>query len=331
MQIHTPPIGINKQAEARKAGFEFEYAKLKLDDSATILAGIFPGEIEQVHPHHYILHNAQWGDFDLKLDVLWMQKLSEQVAESPPGENKWAEAVTDYLSPVLSSFMPYEIVTPPLTLDQIPKLDTLCRRLAEAGARDTEASPFYAFGMHINPDLPAIPLASLHRYLMAFVLLQEWLMEENHVDVTRRLSPYIHLFGEDYRQHILRPSYHPDIETLIDDYLAYNPSRNRALDMLPLFAYIDEARVRKIVKDEHVKARPAFHYRLPNCNLENPSWSVVHDWNLWIEVERLAEDKARLITLRDAYLNWSQRPLGNLLEKWVDEVRKFYHPRLVYA
>jgi hypothetical protein len=32
----------------------------------------------------------------------------------------------------------------------------------------------------------------------------------------------------------------PDLDTLIDDYLEYNPTRNRALDFLPLFLHLDE-------------------------------------------------------------------------------------------
>ncbi|OBX33760.1 putative amidoligase enzyme [Halomonas elongata] len=38
---------------------------------------------------------------------------------------------------------------------------------------------------------------------------------------------------------MLDPDYQPDLRTLIDDYLEYNPTRNRELDLLPLFAYLD--------------------------------------------------------------------------------------------
>ena len=38
---------------------------------------------------------------------------------------------------------------------------------------------------------------------------------------------------------MLDAGYGPDLGALIDDYLAANPTRNRALDLLPLFAELD--------------------------------------------------------------------------------------------
>src|SRR3546814_9457337 len=43
--------------------------------------------------------------------------------------------------------------------------------------------------------------------------------------------------------------------------------------------------------DELIKARPTFHYRLPNARLADPQWSIVREWNLWVRVERLAHDR----------------------------------------
>jgi hypothetical protein len=45
---------------------------------------------------------------------------------------------------------------------------------------------------------------------------------------------------------------------------------------------------------ENVRPRPTFHYRLPNCLVDDPSWSFALEWNRWVEVERLAEDPVRL-------------------------------------
>ena len=68
-------------------------------------------------------------------------------------------------------------------------------------------------------------------------------------------------------------------ELFIDDYLVENASRNRALDMLPVFAYLDEARIRAAVSDGLIKARPTLHYRLPNCEIEQPGWDLHPAWN----------------------------------------------------
>ena len=37
-----------------------------------------------------------------------------------------------------------------------------------------------------------------------------------------------------------------------------------------------------------VSGRPAFHYRLPDCKINVPGWSVATAWNQWVFVERLA-------------------------------------------
>jgi hypothetical protein len=39
-----------------------------------------------------------------------------------------------------------------------------------------------------------------------------------------------------------------------------------------------------------VNARPTFHYRLPNCEIERGDWCLSESWNLWCVVEALAED-----------------------------------------
>jgi hypothetical protein len=89
---------------------------------------------------------------------------------------------------------------------------------------------------------------------------------------------------------------------LIDDYLAWNPTRDRELDMLPLFAHLDPDRVARGASRHKVKARPAFHYRLPDSRIDEPGWGVVLDWNRWVQVERLAADRARLDAMAGAWL-----------------------------
>lgn len=96
-------------------------------------------------------------------------------------------------------------------------------------------------------------------------------------------------------QHILQPGYRPDIARLIDDYLRLTPTRNRPLDLLPLFAHIDEDRVMSApVETRLVNPRPAFHYRLPDCRIDDPGWSLALAWDHWVAIERLAADSVRL-------------------------------------
>jgi hypothetical protein len=71
--------------------------------------------------------------------------------------------------------------------------------------------------------------------------------------------------------------------------------------MLPLFTHLDEARVRAVVDDDRINARPTFHYRLPNCDIDNPGWNLDHPWQLWLEVEKLSNDESRLQEFCAAY------------------------------
>ena len=64
-------------------------------------------------------------------------------------------------------------------------------------------------------------------------------------------------------------------DRLIDDYVRFNPTRNRPLDMLPVLACLDRERTLAAVEDPHLtKPRPAFHYRMPNSLLDEPDWRV---------------------------------------------------------
>jgi hypothetical protein len=117
---------------------------------------------------------------------------------------------------------------------------------------------------------------------------------------------------------ILNTNYKPTISSLINDYLEYNPTRNRALDMLPLFAYIDKEQVLNRVDSKLIKARPTFHYRLPNCDMDNPDWSLAHPWSLWLKVEQLANNKPLLETFVEEFREDYQRFTRAIDNKWVD-------------
>ena len=61
-------------------------------------------------------------------------------------------------------------------------------------------------------------------------------------DSTRAPLGFADPFPIEYARLLAAPDYWPDIPSLIDDYLAFNPTRNRDLDMLPLLLHFDEAR-----------------------------------------------------------------------------------------
>lgn len=83
----------------------------------------------------------------------------------------------------------------------------------------------------------------------------------------------------------------------MDDYLASNAGRKRALNMLPIFAWLDRERVMASIADYRVKARPTLYCRLPNCGIEKPHWDLRPSWAHWRVVEDLAADQNNLIDL----------------------------------
>jgi hypothetical protein len=213
--------------------------------------------------------------------------------------------------------VPIEIGTPPIPIDQLERLDELRQRLHEARARGTRASILYAFGFHINPELPSEDPGVIRDFLRAFLLLYPWMKDRAEVDLTRRVSPYINAFPDDYARLILQPNYPASRETLIDDYLDHNPTRNRPLDMLPVLSHLDRDRVMRRVEDPHlVKPRPAFHYRLPNCMLDEPDWRIAREWNTWVAVERLANDPQRLAEMSRDYLHADRQSFKPFIDKW---------------
>jgi len=203
---------------------------------------------------------------------------------------------------VLRHWIPTEIVAPPIPWHELAVLDGLVDRLRTEGARGTSASPVYGFAVQLNPEVAATDADHLRRHLQAYLLASDWLRRQVDVDLLRLLLPFVERFPLPYAAHVLAPDYRPDLGGLIDDYLAFNPTRNRELDLLPLFLWLDPDRVTARVSDVRVKARPTFHYRLPNAALEDRTWSIVLEWNRWVRVERLAHDPDRLARMARDWL-----------------------------
>ena len=230
--------------------------------------------------------------------------------------------------------IPCEVVTEPIPLSDLNKLDTLINTLNTLGAEGTQDSLIYAFGLHINPSIPERSSTTLKRYIQAFLLLYTWICDSSEIDITRRfLTKYIDPFPQDYMNLALDNNYRPDCSSLIDDYLIHNPTRNRALDMLPIFFEMDSKKVLAgISEDERklVKGRPAFHYRLPDCKINEAGWSAAAAWNRWVYVETLAADAELLGELIDAWracnatfsmtpkTNWAMRLTTILSQKFLE-------------
>jgi hypothetical protein len=318
--FQLPPQTLNARGRLRRAGFEFEFAGLTLDASADVVRGVFGGVVENVSPSVRKVQGTEFGDFSIEIDSSVVKDKRYQEAMRAIGlspENWNTDRIELALMGILSTWVPFEIGTPPLPMDQLQQVDRLRERLCEAGAKGTRTSFRYAFGMHINPELPSDDPASIRDHLRAFLLLQPWLQQRVEVDLTRKVMPFINPFPVAYTRRLLQADYPASADRLIDDYLEHNPTRNRPLDLLPVLAHLDADRVKSRVEDPHlVKARPAYHYRLPNCLIDEPDWSIAREWNTWVAVERLATDEARLAEMSRDYLEADELSVRPFLDKW---------------
>jgi hypothetical protein len=307
--FQLPPIVHNARGAMRKVGFELEYAGLSLEAAATIVQHVFGGRHVVESPSVQRVASTRFGTFKLEIDS---SLLKERKYEQPlraigiePDDLGGSHRVERTLAKLFAvAGVPYEIVSPPMPMNDLTSIDELRRLLSQNDAAGTRKRLWYAFGMHINPEIPSDDAGQLRDYLRAFLLLYPWLKKRVKVDLARSLSPYINAFPEVYVRLVLQPDYPADAGRLTDDYLAHNPTRNRPLDMLPVLCHLNEGRVMDRVEDKHlVKARPAFHYRLPNCLVDEPDWTLAREWNTWVAVEHLANDHDRLAAVSRAYLD----------------------------
>jgi hypothetical protein len=322
-----PPLQTNAKGDTRKVGFELEYSGLTLEKSAALVMKRVGGRVDVVNPYHYKIRDTEFGTFTLVLDFQFLvesglQKWLHTIGLDQALEPDTIEALERFIATLSETVVPFEVSTPPLPLDRLEVIEAIKEELRRHGAMGTKADPFYAFGFHINPEAARITVDDILRTLRAFFLLYDYLVEVIQPDMTRRLTPYIDPFDADYVQMVLDPGYDPTMVQLIDDYLAYNPTRNRALDLLPLLAYIDVDRVMAKMEGEKISARPTWHYRLPNSRVDEVEWCTCDAWNSWVLVERLAYDEEALKHLTRRCLTYMASPFHFFTkEEWLAEVK----------
>ncbi len=90
--------------------------------------------------------------------------------------------------------------------------------------------------------------------------------------------------------------------------------------MIPLWLHLDKTRVEAVMKDDISSARPTFHYRLPDCRLNDPNWSLAAEWNTWVRIEKLADDPSRLEKISRAYLDHQDTWFAG---DWAEQYSKF--------
>lgn len=331
MPFQMPPERRTTAGRPRHVGFEFEFAGIEPGAVCDMLVQRYGGTHRSTNRFAHEVAGTVLGTFRVELDAVplkngsyarYLSALGVDV-EHPSARRR----IDNLLDGIATPLVPYELVTPPLALTELDRIETLRSALRTRRAAGTGESLVYAFGLHINPEAPALTTESILHHLRAFLLLHRWLRRKTRLDLTRWATMWVTDFPEEYYQLVLDEAYHPDAPRFIDDYLRYNPTRNRALDILPLLGCLDREKVQAAVdRPELVQPRPTYHYRLPNCRVSDPSWRIADEWNRWVQVERLADDPDRLARVTEAFLRRLSLPLGNWLDRWAVEVEQWLVP-----
>ena len=310
-EFDLPPEANKDDGSPRMVGFELEFSGISLDETAGAVQSALGGELQSESSAERVIHTDSFGEFIIELDWAYLKRKANGTDRGEEG-SEWLE----HLSQAAALLVPVEVVCPPIPLTDLSVLTPMVSELRDAGAIGTEESLIAAYGVHINTEISRLDADTLFSYLRAFAILQWWLVDAHEVDATRKVSPYVDLYPEVYLKQVLSKS-QSTMDAIFADYLDHNASRNRALDLLPMLAAIDSDRVRDAVDDPKIKARPAFHYRLPNCHIERPDWTLASSWNTWCVIERLADRKDDLDALADEFLAADRPILGVGRSDWV--------------
>jgi gamma-glutamyl-gamma-aminobutyrate hydrolase PuuD len=314
----NPPLAYNENGERRRIGVELEFSGLELDQITELVQSVMGGRVHKASRYEARVEDTEIGTIRVEFDALVFREMKvRNFFEEVDEEDFLSESDRDNIEAALATItgwlIPYEIIFPPIEPAQLPLLEKLRARLGEQ-AEGTGSSVVNAFGLHLNVEVPNLDAATILSYLQAFLVLYEELKQAHEIDAARNLSGFISPFPRGYQAKVLDESYAPDMATLIDDYLKVN-TRNRPLDLLPLMLLADPERVRAQLPEEKISPRPAFHYRMPNCMIDDPNWSISREWAAWMKVERLVSEPDELrrrsrykrTQIQGRFIHWLRR------------------------
>lgn len=312
------PIPDDADGAPRSVGVEIEFGGISVADAVSIAKKRFGGEIERKSQHLQVLHVEDRGEFEFELDMAprHVDAFAEREGDDDPVRAITGEVV-NWLAPV-------ELVAPPISADQLPELHGLIEGLRDAGATGASHGMQTAYGMHLNIAAPSLDVEGLLPITRAFALLEDWLRETLQISTNRRLTGFVKPYPRDYLDHLARDENAPDLKKFLKDYLHFNPTRNRALDLTPIIEMLDSDLAAEVLGDEKRSARPTFHYRLPDAHVDKQAWTPRRDWMLWRVIERAAMDPAVTMALtkgwREHRATWTSSR-GDWVHRCTDMLR----------
>lgn len=305
----------NHQGEVRKVGVEIELSGLSYDELVDHASRLLEGTPELASRYVTKLETKA-GNFTIELDSDPIKDLDLDDERMPQSIRDLGNHAMDVIDFAAERIVPLEIVGPPLAFTRVELIENLVDELRELGAEGSREAIYFAFGLQLNPELPDLEPSTIVRYLQAFAALYDWLKSRHQLDISRKFTTYIEPWSSRYTDKLMAEDYAPDQASLMKDYLHFNPTRNKALDLLPLFAHLDSDLLKDYVDDPRIKSRPTLHYRLPDCDIDNPRWHFSTVWNDWVVLEQIANHPEHLKELRELYRKAQTFSLHNLTHSW---------------
>lgn len=275
MEFTQLPRPHSAEGGPRLTGVEIELGGLPEYRVAEIARDTLGGTLRRVDGPCWRLEDSEVGAIDVYLDTALRK--SEK------------SALRDAALSLGREIIPVEIVSAPLSFAQMQRLNDLIAPLRAAGAQGSSAGLFFGFGVHFNVQIVSDEVADIRNPLMAYALIEDWLRSALPIDEMRRILPFASPYPTGFVRALLDLPGDAGLDDLVTLYLGHNPTRNRGLDMLPLFKHLRPGALPPSVSDS-TGARPTFHFRLPDCRIDQPDWSLAPEWRRWVIVEQVAED-----------------------------------------
>ncbi|QFU10206.1 Putative amidoligase enzyme [Rhodobacteraceae bacterium THAF1] len=293
-EIADLPVPNLHDGTPRRVGIEIECGGLDEDAVARIIAETLGGTVTKTADYERRIDDTEIGSVEVLLDTALRDTVDSQMARRGLDLGR--------------SVIPVEFVTEPILPSQIARVDALCDVLVQNGAYGTRDGILLGFGVHLNVALPGTQVDDILPMLTAFALTEDWLRARMGIDASRRLLPFVDTYPTELLDRLCDPETDWTLERIKSAYLETAPSRNHALDALPILKHLDEgAVVAAVPQMEHKSGRPAWHYRLPDCRLDEDDWSVALEWNRWCAVEGVAADSDLLDDLKQCWRAYRDR------------------------
>lgn len=271
--------------ETSLIGVEVEFLGLSARAAAQALCEALGGGLVMEDRHAFEVTGSRIGDVAVELDIRHAHPQRHGAALSLRPGRRLAGLFGDVVSP----FVPREMILPQRPADRLGEVDEAIDILRRAGARGDGREWGQTLGLHLNISTDELDAESIRAFALAYARL-DGRLRRAVAEGDARLGPLLPPpYPEAYVSHLQAVPGASDIDRFIDDYLRFNPTRDRALDLLPLLLHLDGERVRRRLPFEKIAARPVYHWRLPVSRIGRPGWSVLPVWEAWREVEAGAQ------------------------------------------